>query len=171
MGKPKATLDTGALGAVEEYEEGVNEAVAVLKSNVGVLTRLLSFYAALVKDKHFPAADRGACKQAVRNFSSQIEEVVSDHTMQISMGNSISKLISDRKQIVSDKRCLEQTRQAVQNLTASSHSSSNISRLRPPRELSSSPRRFGGKPSGVTSRPSPSASSPSLRYSTYPQPS
>jgi hypothetical protein len=115
------------MGEVQGLEDDVNTAIVVLESNAEIMTRLRNFYQALVEEAEFPSVERDACRHYVRNFASQMDEIIYEHNMQISRGKAIAKLVADRKQIVG--RTLFSVSCCTQ-LTSMPNSSSTISKAR-----------------------------------------
>jgi Mg2+ and Co2+ transporter CorA len=89
-----------AVTRVQEYEDKVNEAVMVMESNIKIMTSLLSSYKTLVEDPDFPTAEVGACRKALKRFSARMDEFIYDLQTQVDRGRVLSKIASDRKNIV-----------------------------------------------------------------------
>lgn len=89
-----------AVTLVQEYEDKVNETLMVIEANLKIFSSLLTSYTALVEDKNFPLNERDACKAAVGVFSTKIEEYAYDLRMQADRARVLSKVATDRKNIV-----------------------------------------------------------------------
>ncbi|KAK7714954.1 hypothetical protein SLS63_011550 [Diaporthe eres] len=89
-----------AVTLVQEYEDKVNETLMVIEANLKIFSSLLASYTALVEDKNFPLNERDACKAAVGMFSTKIEEYAYDLRMQADRARVLSKVATDRKNIV-----------------------------------------------------------------------
>lgn len=98
---PRSKLDTSDLFQVQEYEDKTNEAVMVLESNADNMESLLNFYLLLVEDEEFPVESLAPCRQSLKQFSSQLRELIYDVNMQIKRAKVLVKTVSDRKSIVS----------------------------------------------------------------------
>ncbi|KAK1528149.1 hypothetical protein CPAR01_12707 [Colletotrichum paranaense] len=94
------TLDSESLGNVQEWEDKTNETIMVMGSNADILTLLRKFYKELVEDQNFPSGELKACKQAVKDFAFQLDEIIYDTQMQISRAKVLVKIVADRKAIL-----------------------------------------------------------------------
>jgi hypothetical protein len=82
----------------------VNQTIMVLDFNADVMERLRDFYRLLVKeDGRLPGdgARKALCRADVETFASEVTELVHDVKMQAARARILSKLIKDRKEIVS----------------------------------------------------------------------
>ncbi len=84
---------------LQQEEERVNTTIMTLKSNVEIITRLVKFFRSLVKNPGFP--EKEASEQSVFDFTSRLEELTYDLETQMSRAQVLSKLVTDRKSIVS----------------------------------------------------------------------
>ena len=77
--------------------------IMVLESNADILTKLRDYYASLVADSQFSRDQdrRDACQQSVKRFTVQINEIIYNITAQLARAKVLSKLVTDRKVIVS----------------------------------------------------------------------
>ncbi|KAI8624161.1 hypothetical protein F5Y19DRAFT_337129 [Xylariaceae sp. FL1651] len=89
-----------AVTRVQEYEDKINEAVMVMESNIKIMTSLLSSYKTLVEDPEFPSSDADACRKALKRFTTQMDEFIYDLQTQVERGKILSRITSDRKNIV-----------------------------------------------------------------------
>jgi Mg2+ and Co2+ transporter CorA len=89
-----------AITRIQEYEDKINEAIMVMESNIKIMTSLMSSYKALVEDSNFPPTEVMACRNALKRFSARMEEFVYDLQTQTARGKVLSKIASDRKNIV-----------------------------------------------------------------------
>ncbi|KAK7753927.1 hypothetical protein SLS62_004025 [Diatrype stigma] len=96
---PRSQLDTDDLFRVQEYEGKVNETVMVLESNGDNLESLRNFYIMLVEESGFPTAAQMSCRGSVKQFCSQLHELIYDVKMQIRRANILVKTVADRKAI------------------------------------------------------------------------
>lgn len=85
---------------VQEYEDKVNETLMVLESNIKICSSILDSYIALVQDEHFPQREKEACQLAVEMFGMRLQECIFDLQMQSDRARVLSKVVSDRKNIV-----------------------------------------------------------------------
>jgi hypothetical protein len=100
MSERRAILDPGFLGDVQTWEDKTNETIMVLESNSEIFVLLKKFYTNLVTDEAFPDRERKRCRQVVRNFASQLDELIYDTNMQIRRARVLVKIVADRKTIV-----------------------------------------------------------------------
>lgn len=109
----EASVGPQTLVAVQAEEESVNQIIMVLESNTDIVQKLRDFYHDLLKGGRFPIDDtaKSECGDAVKGFTSQLDEIIYDLNTQIARARVLSKLITDRKNIVSlilvtfTKRC------------------------------------------------------------------
>jgi Mg2+ and Co2+ transporter CorA len=104
---------------LQEWQDRANEAVMVLEANTDVLKTLHKFYHDLVDRKDFPNNLRTACEDELRNFTSQLDEIINDFYMQTSRAKLLVKIISDRKELVLQHlqgQAAERTEKLNQNL-------------------------------------------------------
>jgi len=81
----------------------MNKAIIVLKSNIDILTKIIEYYGALIRDKEFPNSQgqKSHYIQAVKGFTSRIDGIVYDMHANATRAHTLSKLITDRKIIIS----------------------------------------------------------------------
>jgi uncharacterized protein (UPF0147 family) len=89
------------MGSVQEYEDKTNEMIMVLESNANVMAAMVKFYKELVNDEAFPDKFRKTCAQVVQTFAAQVDELTYDTNTQIARARILSKIVADRKIIVS----------------------------------------------------------------------
>lgn len=89
-----------AVTLVQEYEDKVNETLMVIESNLKIFKSLTTSYTALVEDKNFPQLEQVACRLAVETFKTKVEEYAYDLQMQADRARVLSKVATDRKNIV-----------------------------------------------------------------------
>lgn len=89
-----------AVTLVQAYEDKVNESLMVIEANLKIFSSLSKSYTALVEDQNFPRGEQDACKQAVEAFNTKIEEYTYDLRMQADRARVLSKVATDRKNIV-----------------------------------------------------------------------
>jgi hypothetical protein len=98
------SVDPSTLVRVQEEEESVNQILMVLESNADTMERLRDFYKLLVKQGgRFPGDGirKVSCGDEVQKFASELDEIIHDIQMQATRAKILSKLIKDRKNIVS----------------------------------------------------------------------
>ncbi|KAK1495486.1 hypothetical protein CTAM01_08615 [Colletotrichum tamarilloi] len=94
------TLDPGSLSSVQRWEEKTTDTVMSMESNVNILKLLQRFYKDLLKDSDFPQRERRACQQGVKNFCSQLEELICEMQMQIARARVLMKVLAERKMML-----------------------------------------------------------------------
>ncbi|OLN86219.1 hypothetical protein CCHL11_04097 [Colletotrichum chlorophyti] len=93
-------LEPASLGDVQKWEEKTNDTIMAMESNVNIMRLLQKFYKELVRDDRFPQRERPQCSQAVKGFSFQLEEFISETQMQIVRAKFLAKVVADRKTIL-----------------------------------------------------------------------
>lgn len=71
----------------------------ILEANAGILTSLRSFYTRLVDRRDFPL--QGNCQEDVITFAARVDDMVHDSQMQLSRARLLSRIVADRKNLVS----------------------------------------------------------------------
>ncbi|KAL9633796.1 MAG: hypothetical protein Q9204_003253 [Flavoplaca sp. TL-2023a] len=87
------------LQTLQDYQDKINETIMVLEANNDVLTSLRNFYKALLDNNAF--APKDACGADITAFTRQVDEMVHDSSMQISRAKLLTRITSDRKDLVS----------------------------------------------------------------------
>ena len=93
--------DPKGLGVLQEEEERVNKYIMALEANVDIMAKIVGFYCSLVENPDFPEAQRQACIDRTNRATSVLEELIYDQKTQRSRAAVLSKLITDRKDMVS----------------------------------------------------------------------
>lgn len=86
------------LRKLQTFEDRVNEAIMILETNSDAMVSLRSFYEELPPQVSLPWID--GCKQAINQFSAQINEMINDIRMHVSHGKVLIKISGDRKHLV-----------------------------------------------------------------------
>lgn len=71
----------------------------ILEANAGILTSLRSFYTRLVGRRDFPL--QGNCQEDVLMFAARVDDMVHNSKMQLSRARLLSRIVADRKNLVS----------------------------------------------------------------------
>ena len=83
---------------LQRWTDDANQVVMVLESNCDVMTSLRSYYEGLKDNADFPL--KSTCKNDVRHFAAQVDDMIYNFRMQISRAKLLVKIVSDRKELV-----------------------------------------------------------------------
>lgn len=72
----------------------------MLEANNDIMQSLSKFYDTLLKNDAFDAVLKVQCKEDVRDFVAQINDMMYDANMQIRRGKLLVKITADRKALV-----------------------------------------------------------------------
>jgi hypothetical protein len=86
---------------IQYWHDKTNEAIMVMEGNVEVMTSLRKYYQGLKDNKGFPDELRAGGADDIAGFASRVDDIISDFSMQISRARLLSRIISDRKELVS----------------------------------------------------------------------
>jgi hypothetical protein len=91
----------------EGDEEDINRTVMALESNIDVISNLRDFYVDIVEYAEIPVSDesRKLCKSYQKQFTLQLNEIIADLKTQVARAQGLAKLITERKNIVSQLPC------------------------------------------------------------------
>ena len=97
------------LQKIQHIGEKAHEVLLILKLNISIMRQLKQYYDTIVKSKHFPQEVVRLCQDDLEQFELRVNGVLNDLQMQILRLETLSRLLGDRKTLVS------QTIQSVQN--------------------------------------------------------
>lgn len=86
---------------IQYIEEKANTAMLILKTNVTVLTDLKQYYQTIALLESWPSELASRCREDTLHFEQRVSTVVNDMNMQHSRTETLLRIISDRKSLVS----------------------------------------------------------------------
>jgi hypothetical protein len=86
---------------VQGYEEQANEIMTILEANNDVMKSLSRFYLNLLHNDGFSKQLKTECQEDIREFATQISDMIYGANMQILRARLLVKITADRKALVS----------------------------------------------------------------------
>jgi hypothetical protein len=97
---------------LQSYEDRVDEAIMILQTNSEVIASIRTFYDDSMAQLSLPWISD--CREAIAQFSSQINEMLYDLKMHISRGAVLIKICDNRKQLVQQRIQTAATREMAE---------------------------------------------------------
>jgi hypothetical protein len=88
------------LQQVQHYQEKINEALLVLRSNMKILTNIKQYYRSLLISGDFPKEIKDGSAKQINHFQSSIDNTINDLEMQQSRAEMLLSTVTNRKNMV-----------------------------------------------------------------------
>jgi hypothetical protein len=85
---------------LQRWEDKTNEVIMILEANVDVMSSLCRFYNDFKENKDIPTNLKDECGTDILTFAAHIDDMTHNFKMQIARAKLLTKITSDRKELV-----------------------------------------------------------------------